>query len=291
LLKKRPDLKLIVTSATIDTEAFSQAFGGAPIIEVSGRTYPVEIRYMPLVTEEDDFGFIDGAVAAVENALIETNDGDVLVFMPTERDIRDTRDLLDGRLGREFEVLALFGRMASAEQQRVFEPGRKRRVVIATNVAETSITIPRIAVVVDTGLARMSRYNPRTRTKRLPVEAVSQSSANQRAGRAGRVRDGLCIRLYEQDDFEKRDRFTMPEIQRANLAEVILRMKAFKLGEIEDFPFINPPSSAAIRAGYDLLHELGSLTDTHELTPLGRELAKLPLDPTLGRMLMHARVE
>lgn len=291
LLKKRPDLKLIVTSATIDTEAFSQAFGGAPIIEVSGRTYPVEIRYMPLVTEEDDFGFIDGAVAAVENALIETNDGDVLVFMPTERDIRDTRDLLDGRLGREFEVLALFGRMASAEQQRVFEPGRKRRVVIATNVAETSITIPRIAVVVDTGLARMSRYNPRTRTKRLPVEAVSQSSANQRAGRAGRVRDGLCIRLYEQDDFEKRDRFTMPEIQRANLAEVILRMKAFQLGEIEAFPFINPPSSAAIRAGYDLLHELGSLNDTHELTPLGRELAKLPLDPTLGRMLMHARVE
>ncbi|MBK8093840.1 MAG: ATP-dependent RNA helicase HrpA [Verrucomicrobiaceae bacterium] len=291
LLKKRPDLKLIVTSATIDTEAFSQAFGGAPIIEVSGRTFPVEIRYMPLVTEEDDFGFIDGAVAAVENALIETNDGDVLVFMPTERDIRDTRDLLDGRLGREFEVLALFGRMASAEQQRVFEPGRKRRVVIATNVAETSITIPRIAVVVDTGLARMSRYNPRTRTKRLPVEAVSQSSANQRAGRAGRVRDGLCIRLYEQDDFEKRDRFTMPEIQRANLAEVILRMKAFKLGEIEDFPFINPPSSAAIRAGYDLLHELGSLSDTHELTPLGRELAKLPLDPTLGRMLMQARVE
>ncbi|MFN7560168.1 MAG: ATP-dependent RNA helicase HrpA, partial [Prosthecobacter sp.] len=291
LLKKRPDLKLIVTSATIDTEAFSQAFGGAPIIEVSGRTYPVEIRYMPLVTEEDDFGFIDGAVAAVENALIETNDGDVLVFMPTERDIRDTRDLLDGRLGREFEVLALFGRMASAEQQRVFEPGRKRRVVIATNVAETSITIPRIAVVVDTGLARMSRYNPRTRTKRLPVEAVSQSSANQRAGRAGRVREGLCIRLYEQDDFEKRDRFTMPEIQRANLAEVILRMKAFKLGDIETFPFINPPSSAAIRAGYDLLHELGSLSDTHELTPLGRELAKLPLDPTLGRMLLHARVE
>ncbi|MBE7494106.1 MAG: ATP-dependent RNA helicase HrpA [Verrucomicrobiaceae bacterium] len=291
LLKKRPDLKLIVTSATIDTEAFSQAFGGAPIIEVSGRTYPVEVRYMPLVTEEDDFGFIDGAVAAVENALIETNDGDVLVFMPTERDIRDTRDLLDGRLGREFEVLALFGRMAAAEQQRVFEPGRKRRVVIATNVAETSITIPRIAVVVDTGLARMSRYNPRTRTKRLPVEAISQSSANQRAGRAGRVREGLCIRLYEQDDFEKRDRFTMPEIQRANLAEVILRMKAFKLGEIEAFPFINPPSSAAIRAGYDLLHELGSLNDTHELTPLGHELAKLPLDPTLGRMLLHARTE
>lgn len=291
LLKKRPDLKLLVTSATIDTEAFSAAFGGAPIIEVSGRLYPVEIRYAPLVTEEDDFGFIDGAVSAVENALIETDDGDVLVFMPTERDIRDTRDLLDGRLGSEFEVLALYGRMASAEQQRIFSPGRKRRVVIATNVAETSITIPRIRYVVDTGLARISRYNPRTRTKRLPVEAVSQSSANQRAGRAGRVQDGICIRLYSQEDFEKRDRFTMPEIQRANLAEVILRMKAFKLGEIEDFPFINPPVSASIRAGYDLLHELGSLSETHELTPLGRELARLPLDPTLGRMLLQARVE
>jgi ATP-dependent helicase HrpA len=291
LLKKRPDLKLLVTSATIDTEAFSAAFGGAPIIEVSGRLYPVEIRYAPLVTEEDDFGFIDGAVSAVENALIETDDGDVLVFMPTERDIRDTRDLLDGRLGNEFEVLALYGRMASAEQQRIFSPGRKRRVVIATNVAETSITIPRIRYVVDTGLARISRYNPRTRTKRLPVEAVSQSSANQRAGRAGRVQDGICIRLYSQEDFEKRDKFTMPEIQRANLAEVILRMKAFKLGEIEDFPFINPPVSASIRAGYDLLHELGSLNETHELTPLGRELARLPLDPTLGRMLLQARIE
>jgi ATP-dependent helicase HrpA len=220
-----------------------RAFGGAPIIEVSGRLYPVEIRYAPLVTEEDDFGFIDGAVSAVENALIETDDGDVLVFMPTERDIRDTRDLLEGRLGAGFEVLALYGRMASAEQQRIFSPGRKRRVVIATNVAETSITIPRIRYVVDTGLARISRYNPRTRTKRLPVEAVSQSSANQRAGRAGRVQDGMCIRLYSQEDFEKRDRFTMPEIQRANLAEVILRMKAFKLGEIETSPSSIRPSA------------------------------------------------
>ncbi|OYW69269.1 MAG: ATP-dependent RNA helicase HrpA, partial [Verrucomicrobiales bacterium 32-60-5] len=291
LLKKRPDLKLLVTSATIDTEAFSAAFGGAPIIEVSGRMFPVDIRYAPLSGGEDDFGFIDGAAAAVENALIETDDGDVLVFMPTERDIRDTRDLLDGRLGSGFEVLALFGRMASAEQQRIFQPGRKRRVVIATNVAETSITIPRIRYVVDTGLARISHYNSRTRTKRLPVEAVSQSSANQRAGRAGRVQDGICIRLYSQEDFEKRDRFTMPEIQRANLAEVILRMKAYKLGEIEEFPFINPPVSSAIRAGYDLLHELGSLNETYELTPLGRELARLPLDPTLGRMLLQARIE
>lgn len=291
LLKKRPDLKVLVTSATIDTEAFSQAFGGAPIIEVSGRLYPVDIRYAPIDSGDDDYGYIDATIAAVEDALIETDSGDVLVFMPTERDIRDTRDLLDGRLGREFEVLALFGRMASAEQQKIFSPGAKRRVVIATNVAETSITIPRVRYVVDTGLARISRYNPRTRTKRLPVEAVSQSSANQRAGRAGRVQDGVCIRLYSEEDFEKRDRFTMPEIQRANLAEVILRMKAYKLGEIETFPFINPPVSASIRAGYDLLHELGSLSETHELTPLGRELAKLPLDPTLGRMLLQAREE
>jgi ATP-dependent helicase HrpA len=211
--------------------------------------------------------------------------------MPTERDIRDARDLIEGRIGNGYDVLPLFGRMASAEQQRIFSPGRKRRVVIATNVAETSITIPRIRYVIDTGLARISHYNARTRTKRLPVEAVSQSSANQRAGRAGRVQDGVCIRLYSQEDFLKRDRFTMPEIQRANLAEVILRMKAFKLGDIENFPFINPPTHAAVRSGYDLLRELGSLDDTHDLTPLGHELAKLPLDPTLGRMLLQARQE
>jgi ATP-dependent helicase HrpA len=291
LLKKRPNLKLLITSATIDTEAFSRAFGNAPIIEVSGRTYPVEIRYKACEEDEEDVGHVGAALAAVEEALIESDSGDVLVFMPTERDIRDARDLIEGRIGNGYEVLPLFGRMASAEQQRIFAPGRKRRVVIATNVAETSITIPRIRYVIDTGLARISRYNARTRTKRLPVEAVSQSSANQRAGRAGRVQDGVCIRLYSHQDFLKRDRFTMPEIQRANLAEVILRMKAFRLGDIETFPFINPPTHAAIRGGYELLRELGSLDDTHELTPLGHELAKLPLDPTLGRMLLQARRE
>lgn len=291
LLVKRPDLKLVVTSATIDTTAFSAHFGDAPIIEVSGRLYPVEIRYQPVGNDDDDPSHIDAAVAAVEDVLIETNDGDVLVFMPTERDIRETRDLLEGRLGRGMEVLALFGRMASHEQQRVFAPGPKRRVIVATNVAETSITLPRIRYVVDTGLARMSRYNPRTRTKRLPVEDVSQSSANQRAGRAGRVQDGVCIRLFDEEDFNKRPRFTQPEIQRSNLAEVILRMKAFRLGEIENFPFINPPVSASIRAGYDLLHELGALGETHEMTATGRELAALPLDPTLGRMLLQARKE
>lgn len=291
LLEKRPDLKLVVTSATIDTEAFSAHFGGAPIIEVSGRLYPVDIRYQPVAEDDEDSGYIDAAIAAVEQVLLETTDGDVLVFMPTERDIRDTRDALDGRLGRGMEVLALFGRMASHEQQRVFSPGAKRRVIIATNVAETSITLPRIRYVVDTGLARMSRYNPRTRTKRLPVEAISQSSANQRAGRAGRLQDGVCIRLYDEEDFNKRPRFTQPEIQRSNLAEVILRMKAFRLGEIETFPFINPPVNASIRAGYDLLHELGALGETHEMTATGRELANLPLDPTLGRMLLQAREE
>ncbi len=291
LLVQRPDLKLVVTSATIDTEAFSAHFGQAPIIEVSGRLYPVDIRYQPVGDNDDDPSHLDAAIAAVEDVLIETNDGDVLVFMPTERDIRDTRDALDGRLGKGIEVLALFGRMASHEQQRVFSPGAKRRVIIATNVAETSITLPRIRYVVDTGLARMSRYNPRTRTKRLPVEAISQSSANQRAGRAGRVQDGVCIRLYSEEDFNKRPRFTQPEIQRSNLAEVILRMKAFRLGEIETFPFINPPVSASIRAGYDLLHELGALSETHDMTSTGRELANLPLDPTLGRMLLQARQE
>ena len=319
LLKRRPTLKLLITSATIDTEAFSAAFGGAPIITVSGRVYPVEIRYAPTgaaapVSEpdgdtpassepsapySDDVSFVEAAARAVEDALIETDSGDVLVFMPTERDIREARELLEASLGSGIEVLALFGRMPGGEQQRIFAPGSRRRVVIATNVAETSLTIPRIGVVIDTGLARMSRYNPRTRTKRLPVEAISQSSANQRAGRAGRLRDGLCIRLYDADDFEKRPRFTQPEIQRANLAEVILRMKAFGLGEVETFPFLNPPNAQAIRAGYKLLEELGAVLEAEAetsgerfvLTGLGNELARLPIDPTLGRMLLQASSE
>jgi ATP-dependent helicase HrpA len=293
LLPRRRDLQLIITSATIDTHAFSEAFGGAPIIEVSGRLFPVEIRYAPLehFTEEheDDIGFIEAAARATENALIETSDGDVLVFLPTERDIRDARDVMEGNLGPSFEILTLFGRMAGADQQRVFSPGGKRRVILATNIAETSLTIPRISFVIDAGLARMSRYNARTRTKRLPIEPVSQSSANQRAGRAGRVRDGVCVRLYSEEDFVKRPQFTQPEIQRANLAEVILRMKAFRMGEIESFPFLNPPASTAIRGGYAQLHELGALDDTEQLTPLGRELAHLPVDPSIGRMLLEAR--
>ncbi len=296
VLRKRGDLKVIITSATIDTEAFSQAFGGAPIIEVSGRLWPVEIRYAPAASfaganDDEDPSHVEAAVRATENVLIESDAGDVLVFMPTERDIRETRERLEETLGAGIEVLGLFGRMAGTEQQRIFAPGPRRRVIVATNIAETSLTLPRIRYVIDSGLSRMSRYNPRTRTKRLPIEDISQSSANQRAGRAGRVQDGICIRLYAEDDFEKRPRFTQPEIQRANLAEVILRMKAFRLGEIESFPFLNPPPAAAINAGYALLHELGALDDTNALTPLGRELARLPIDPTLGRMLLQAREE
>src|SRR6201996_8035723 len=297
LLKRRGDLKLVVTSATIDTEAFSKAFGGAPIIEVSGRLWPVEIRYAPIEShaqpEEraDELSHIEAAVRATEDALIESEAGDVLVFMPTERDIRETREMLEGNLGAGFEIIGLFGRMPAAEQQRIFAPGSRRRVIVATNIAETSLTLPRVRYVIDAGLSRMSRYNPRTRTKRLPVEDISQSSANQRAGRAGRVQDGTCIRLYAEEDFAARPRFTQPEIQRANLAEVILRMKAFRLGDIQTFPFLNPPVSAAIRAGYKLLHELGALDDANELTSLGQELARLPVDPTLGRMLLQARRE
>ena len=296
LLRKRADLKLIITSATIDTQAFSAAFGGAPIIEVSGRLWPVEVRYAPMASfvgaeGGEELDHVQAAVRATEDALIESDDGDVLVFMPTERDIRDTRELLENSLGVGIEVIGLFGRMPAAEQQRIFAPGPKRRVIVATNIAETSLTLPRIRYVIDAGLSRMSRYNPRTRTKRLPVEPISQSSANQRAGRAGRVQDGICIRLYAEDDFAARPRFTQPEIQRANLAEVILRMKAFRLGEIETFPFLNPPQTASIRAGYRLLHELGAIDDTNELTALGHELARLPIDPTLGRMLLQARTE
>ena len=290
LLPRRPDLQVVITSATIDTGAFSAAFSNAPVIEASGRLFPVEIRYRDSADEEDE-GLIEDVVNAVEESFIESSDGDILVFLATERDIRDTCDALAGALGNGFEVLGLFGRMASSDQQRIFSPGPRRRVIVSTNVAETSLTIPRIRYVIDSGLARISRYNPRTRTKRLPVEAVAQSSANQRAGRAGRVRDGVCIRLYSQEDFAARTLFTQPEIQRANLAEVILRMKAFHLGDVETFPFLHPPSHAAIQAGYALLHELGALGDEHEMTDLGHQLARLPIDPTLGRMMLQAKRE
>lgn len=294
LLAKRPELKLIITSATIDTHAFSKAFNDAPIIEVSGRIYPVEVVYSPLDAASEEAGeqtYIDAAVRTVEQIATEPGSGDVLVFMPGERDIRETSDLLETRIGDAVEIIPLFGRLSAGEQQRVFAPAPRRKIVIATNIAETSLTIPGIRYVIDSGLARISRYNPRTRTRRLPIEPVTQSSANQRKGRSGRVQNGVCIRLYSEEDFNARPPFTQPEIQRANLAEVILRMKAFCLGEIESFPFINPPSSGAIEGGYHLLLELGALDEDRQLTQLGHDLARLPIDPTLGRMVLRARHE
>ena len=399
---KRPELKIIITSATIDTAAFSEAFDGAPVLLVEGRTFPVEVVYAPLDELGRDYvdndqnedasdpsavasakaealHYIDGAVEALERIVRESTTGDVLVFLPSERDIREVRDLLDGRRLRDVEVVPLFGRLSNAEQQRVFAATQRRKIVLATNIAETSLTIPGIRFVVDTGLARFSRYSPQARTRRLPIEPVSQSSADQRKGRSGRVAEGVCIRLYSEKDYLERPRFTQPEIQRANLADVILRMKAFGLGDIERFPFINMPATKAIRAGYGLLEELGAigrgngqesgdsrqetgdksggrrqvtgdksgdrrqgtadntgdsgqgtgdnrpepsaidLQAAHalspvarhlspgparllspepvagplspELTAVGRELARMPVDPTVGRMILQARTE
>jgi len=294
LVKQRDDLKVVITSATIDTELFSRAFNGAPIIEVSGRLYPVETRYEPIdeaSEEEGEETYVDAAVRVVGNLLQESAAGDVLVFMPGERDIRETCDDLEKLERGRIEVLPLFGRLTSEEQHRIFAPGPRRRVVVATNIAETSITVPRIRYVVDTGLARISRYHPGTRSRRLPVEPIPQSSANQRKGRCGRVADGICVRLYAEADFTERRPFAEPEIQRCNLADVILRMKAYRLGEVETFPFLEPPTPQAIHGAYDLLQELGALDEKRQLTPLGGDIARLPVDPSIGRMVLQARHE
>ena len=294
LRQRRPELKIIITSATIDTETFSKAFDNAPIIEVSGRVYPVEVRYKPLDEGRQDSGdctYIDAATDAVDELLRASRQGDILVFMPSERDIRETRDQIERRRYPQTEILPLFGRLSTAEQQRVFAQQNQRRVVIATNIAETSLTIPNIRYVVDTGLARVSRYNPRTHTQRLPIEAIAQSSAEQRTGRCGRVADGTCIRLYEEKDFLARPEFAQPEIQRANLAEVILRMIDLNLGDIERFPFIDPPQKGAIAGGFQLLHALGAIDDNRQLTDRGRDMARLPIDPTVSRMILQARDE
>ena len=294
LRKRRPDLKIIITSATIDTEMFSKSFGDAPIVEVSGRTFPVEVRYRPLdeiLEEEGSLSYIDAACQSVEDLVAENRPGDILVFLPGERDIRELRDLLDGRHMGRCEILPLFGRLTGAEQQRIFASSRKRKIILATNIAETSITVPGIRYVVDTGVARVSRYSPHTHTQRLPIEAISQSSADQRKGRCGRVEEGVCIRLYSEADYESRPRFTQPEILRSNLAAVILRMMAFRIGDVYSFPFVDPPQERAIRAGFNLLQDLGAIDETQKLTPLGRQLARLPVDPTVGRMLLQARKE
>jgi ATP-dependent helicase HrpA len=303
LLAKRRELKLIVTSATIDAVRFSRHFrsrrGPAPVIEVSGRNYPVEIRYRPI--EPDDEGDepeLERAVLdAVDELLRLDRHGDVLIFMPTERQIHDTAKALRGRFlavdpgGRSLEILPLYARLPAKQQQRVFEPSRRRRVVIATNVAESSLTVPGIRYVIDPGTARISRYSPRSKTQRLPIEAVSQASADQRAGRCGRVGPGVCIRLYSEQDYDTRDRFTPPEILRSNLAAVILQTKALKLGSVESFPFLDPPKRAAIRDGYATLFELGAIDDRRRLTDVGRRLARMPVDPRIGRMILAADEE
>ncbi|OBB90381.1 ATP-dependent RNA helicase HrpA [Mycobacterium sp. 852002-30065_SCH5024008] len=306
LLPRRPDLKVIVTSATIEPQRFADHFGGAPILEVSGRTHPVEIRYRPLEVpvssgREDDPDDPDheivrtetrDEVEAIVDAIAELEAepaGDVLVFLSGEREIRDTAEALGGL--RNTEVLPLYARLPTAEQQKVFAPHTGRRVVLATNVAETSLTVPGIRYVVDPGNARISRYSRRLKVQRLPIEPISQASAAQRAGRCGRVAAGVCIRLYSEQDFAARPRYTEPEILRTNLAAVLLQMAALRLGEVENFPFLDPPDRRSVRDGVQLLQELGAFDAEGAITDLGRRLARLPVDPRLGRMILQANTE
>ncbi|HXL59291.1 MAG TPA: ATP-dependent RNA helicase HrpA, partial [Mycobacterium sp.] len=318
LLPRRPDLKVIVTSATIEPERFAAYFGGAehgssggaPIVEVSGRTYPVEIRYRPLEVvvaahddDDDDPDDPDHEIIRTEmrdqtEAIVDAigelekePPGDVLVFLSGEREIRDTSEALSSALDSHTEVLPLYARLPTAEQQKVFAPHTGRRVVLATNVAETSLTVPGVRYVVDPGTARISRYSRRTKVQRLPIEPISQASAAQRAGRSGRVAPGVCIRLYSEEDFASRPRFTDPEILRTNLAAVILQMAALQLGDIENFGFLDPPEKRSIRDGVLLLQELGAFDRDGAITELGRRLARLPVDPRLARMIVQADAE
>ncbi|MDP8568060.1 ATP-dependent RNA helicase HrpA [Methylophilus aquaticus] len=337
LLPKRPDLKVIVTSATIDAERFSSHFNGAPVIEVSGRTYPVEIRYRPLgnkttmvavevpiddglddidrfaqdlmgikrkpprtetrwLEEDEEEEVMEDAILDTADDLLRLGDGDILVFLPGEREIRDTADHLRKYQGRSpklksLEILPLFARLSIEDQQKIFRPGGQRRIVLATNVAETSLTVPGIKYVIDAGLARVNRYSPRAKVEQLQIEKISQAAAKQRAGRCGRVSNGICVRLYSEEDFNQRPAFTDPEILRSSLASVILRMADLRLGDVAEFPFIEAPSSRLISDGYQLLQELGAVTERREITELGRQMARLPLDPRVARMLLAAKKE
>lgn len=284
LLPKRPDLKVIITSATIDPERFSRHFDGAPVVEVSGRTYPVEVRYRPPRTDDDQ---AQGIVDACRELIME-GPGDILVFLSGEREIREAADALAKADFRNTEILPLYARLSAAEQHKVFQRHTGRRIVLATNVAETSLTVPGIKYVVDPGFARVSRYSHRTKVQRLPIEPISQASANQRKGRSGRTSDGVCIRLYEEEDFLSRPEFTDPEILRTNLASVILQMTSIGLGDIGAFPFVEPPDKRQIKDGVNLLHELNAFDAKGEITPIGRRLAQLPVDPRLARMLLEA---
>ncbi|HWI38580.1 MAG TPA: ATP-dependent RNA helicase HrpA [Burkholderiales bacterium] len=293
LVARRPELKVIITSATIDADRFSKHFDGAPVIEVSGRLYPVEVRYRPVGGDSEDTtrDEEEAALADAVQELCREGPGDILVFLPGEREIRDAADTLRRHGPKNVEILPLYARLSAAEQDRVFKPAGGRRIVLATNVAETSLTVPRIRYVVDTGDARVKRYSYRNKVEMLRVEAVSQAAARQRAGRCGRVANGVCIRLYSEEDFEKRPAFTDPELLRSSLASVILRAKSLRLGEVADFPFLDPPSPRAIADGYALLAELGAVDDANDLTAIGEELARLPLDPRVARMLIGAREE
>ena len=334
LLPKRPDLKVIVTSATIDADRFSQHFNGAPVIEVSGRTYPVEIRYRPLgkagfraketaeaenaqfdledetvfgitrkaktearwLEEDDEEEAIEEAILDAADDLLRQGDGDILVFLPGEREIRDVADHLRKYQGRSaklkhIEVLPLFARLSIEDQQKIFKSHSSRRIVLATNVAETSLTVPGIKYVIDAGLARVNRYSPRAKVEQLQIEKISQAAAKQRAGRCGRVSNGICVRLYSELDFDGRPEFTEPEILRSSLASVILRMAALRLGDVVDFPFIEAPSSRLIADGYQLLQELGAVDVQRKITETGQQLARLPLDPRVGRMILAAKRE
>ena len=328
LVNERDDLKLIITSATIDTEKFSKAFGNAPVIEVSGRMYPVDVQYITPETDPSANGeltHVELAVQAVKRVLSQSHAGDMLVFMPTEQDIRETCELLEAQTPEGTRVMPLFARLTAAEQSRVFARLSRRKIIVATNVAETSITIPGIKYVIDSGLARIARYSPRTRTTSLPVVPVARSSCDQRKGRCGRVQNGVCLRLYSEDDYQARPQFTPPEIIRANLAEVILRMISLQLGDVLDFPFIDRPDHKSIKDGFNLLSELGAIAtrqsakgkaqsvkskghiaesrgrggeiSDHQsqrpirLTDKGRLMAKIPLDPRLSRMLIEAEQE
>jgi len=294
LLPKRPDLKVIITSATIDPERFSKHFNDAPIIEVSGRTYPVEVRYRPLIepgqegiVKDGDKDLQQGIIYSVDE-LSRTDQSDILIFLSGERDIRETTESLRKHQLKNTEVIPLYAKQGTAEQNKIFNAHKKRHIILATNVAETSLTVPGIRYVIDPGFARISRYSPRSKVQRLPIENISQASANQRKGRCGRVSEGVCIRLYSEDDFNARPLFTEPEIRRTSLASVILKLASLRFGEIEKFPFVEPPDGRYINDGYKLLEELGAVDRSRKLTKIGRKLAKLPVDPRIGRMILGA---
>ncbi len=287
LLKKRSNLQLIITSATIDTSAFAAHFGQAPVVQVTGKTYPVQIIYQQPDETDDDSTYVDACIDAAATLCTSYPPGDILIFLPTERDIRNCCEVLRGRLPQR-KILPLFGRLQTADQEQIFKQQAALKIVVASNVAETSLTVPGICYVIDSGLARIAVYNPRARTTNLPVTAISRANCDQRAGRCGRIGPGICLRLYSEEEYLNRPQFPVPEIQRANLAEVILQMVSLKLGDPFAFPFLDPPKAGAIREGYRMLHELGALTDSGRLTDYGSIMARLPIDPVISRILIEA---